>query len=260
MSVLVGQGGISGWRLLQRTGEKQLQMVARDPQVARDRVRFEQAKSNLGSAAAIVGDFQTLKVVLTAFGLEGDLPNKAFIRKILESDLSDPKSLANRLSDKRYLNLAEAFGLGNEGASPNPNALAQRVSTLFLEREFERQVGEADPNLRLALNAKRELAALADRPSSERTKWFGVLGSSPLRSVLERALGLPQDSRRMPIDAQMEMFRDAAERRFGIEFFKQLQDPARLDKVIDSFVARAGVSDSPLRGPYSIALAILGRG
>lgn len=257
MTVVIGQGGLSGWRLLQRTGDKQLQMVARDPQVARDRAHFEQAKVHYGSADAIVGDFQTLKVALTAFGLEEDLPNKAFIRKILESDLGDPKSLANRLSDKRYRDLAEAFGLGTEGARPDPEDVAQRVGASFLEREYERQVGEADPNLRLAMNARRELASMADRTSTEKTKWYEVLGSPPLRSVLEGALALPKDSSRMPIDAQMEMFRKAAERRFGSDFFRQLQDPARLDKVIDSFLVQAEVSESKSRGPYSVALAIL---
>jgi len=261
VTVLIGQGGFSGWRLLQRTAGKQLQMLARDPQVGRERDRFAQAAGRHASAEAIVGDYQTLKVALTAFGLEADLPNKAFIRKILESELSDPKSLANRLSDKRYRKFAEAFGLGPGAERPKPETLAAHVNALFLEREFERQVGEADPNLRLALNAKRELALLANRNTTDRTKWFEVLGTPPLRSVLEGALGLSKDSARMPVDAQAEMFREAAERRFGAGFFARLDDdPQLLGKVIESFLARASALASRPRGPYSAALVILGAG
>lgn len=254
----VGTGGLAGWRLLQRTTDRQLASLARDPQVARERARFEAGAAAYASAEALVGDYGMLKVALTAFGLEADLPNKAFLRKVLESDLTDPKSLANRLSDKRYRQFAETFGLGGETPPPPPPAaIARKVSGLYLQREFERRVGEADANLRLAMNAERELALMAGRAGSDRTKWFEVMGTPPLRQVMEGALGLPKETVRMPIDRQADLFAAAAERRFGIRGFGDLATPAARQGLIDAFLARASLQTSPATGPWSAALTIL---
>ncbi|MRX49016.1 DUF1217 domain-containing protein [Paracoccus sp. S-4012] len=257
MRPLVGGGGLAGWRLLQRTSGQQLSALARDPQVARERARFEAGADKLDSAQALVGDYQMLKVALSAFGLEADLPNKAFLRKVMESDLSDPKSLANRLTDKRYRQLAETFGLGAGGVPPEPDAIAARVSGLYLEREFERRVGEVDGNLRLAMNAGRELASIAGRSSSDRTKWFEVMGTPPLRQVMEAALGLPKETIRMPIDRQVELFAETASRRLGIGSFNQLEDPATMSRIVDAFLARASLQATAVSGPWNAALAIL---
>lgn len=256
MRPAIGAGGLAGWRLLQRTTGQQLATLARDPQVARESARFEAGAAKAASAEALVGDYQMLKVALTAFGLEADLPNKAFLRKVLESDLADPKSLANRLTDKRYRQFADAFGLGAGALRPKPRAVAQRVTGLYLKREFERRVGEADPNLRLAMNAERELAAIAARPSSDRTRWFEVMGTPPLRQVMEGALGLPKETVRLPIDAQAEVFAEAASRRFGIGSFADLQAPGTLGRLLEAFLARAG-APAMATGPYSSALTIL---
>ena len=96
---VVGQGGYAGWRLLARTGEAQKALVARDPQVARDTALVRAKLGQVGSAEELVSDFRLLRTTLSAFGLEADASNRFFIRKVLESDLDDPKSLANRLGD-----------------------------------------------------------------------------------------------------------------------------------------------------------------
>lgn len=254
--IAAGIGGLAGWRLLQRTGEQQLAALARDPQVARERARFEAGTDKLTSAEALVGDYQMLKVALTAFGLENDLPNKAFLRKVLESDLSDPKSLVNRLTDKRYRQFAEAFGLGAGGAAAQPAAVARRVSSLYLERELERRMDDVDPNLRLAMNAERELALIARSGSTDRTKWFEVMGNTPLREVVQTALGLPEATVQMPVDSQAELFAEAASRRFGVSSFADFAAAGPRGRLIDTFLARASVQSTSAT-PYSTALAIL---
>lgn len=256
----IGTGGLAGWRLLQRNADRQLQALARDPQVARERRRFEEGAARHGTAEALVGDWQMLKVALTAFGLEADLPNKAFIRKVLESDLADPKSLANRLSDKRYRGFAEALGLGAGAPPADPATVAKRVSGLYLERELERRIGEADPNIRLAMNARRELAVIAGRDSSERTKWFEIMGTPPLRQVMEGALGLSRETIRLPIDRQAELFAAGAARRFGMNSFGDITAPGTLGRIIDSFLARASIGAAAMASPYSTALTILRAG
>jgi hypothetical protein len=54
----------------------------------------------------------------------------AFMRKVLESDLSDPKSFANKLSDTRYVAFAKQFNFGTTGNVPTGLTYAQDDSHL----------------------------------------------------------------------------------------------------------------------------------
>lgn len=54
---------------------------------------------------------------MKAYGLEDMTYAKAFMRKVLESDLSDANSYANKLVDKRYREFAAAFTFGGSEAA-----------------------------------------------------------------------------------------------------------------------------------------------
>lgn len=255
MSVSVGLGGISGWKTLQRTEVRQLELIANDPVVQRDTTYFRTNISDNTSAADLVGDYRMLSVALGAFGLEQDIANKAFIRKVLESDLSDDKSLVNRLSDKRYLRLAQAFQLGEAGG--DKVALGEKVTDAYLQREYERRVGETDENLRLALNARRELQQFAGRESSNKTLWYEVLGNPPLREVFEGAFGFGDAYGKLSVDRQVEEFTKAAERYLGSSAFADISTEKGIDKLITNYLARTQVAAGSVQNRYSSALALL---
>lgn len=255
--MIYGAGGLSGlaaWRLLQRTADSQMVRLAQEPSVQRERLVFIERMTASHDADSLIGDFRSMKVALTAFGLEADLGNKAFIKKILTSDLNDEKSLANRLADKRYRSMAQAFGYSTNGqpSEGTAEAIAQR----YIEREFERRVGEGNNDLRLALYASRELAVIASSNASDDTKWYSILGSAPLAQVVRVALGLPESMARAPIDQQLSTMREAASRKLGIKDLNALTDPALLDRLLDNFVIRSAAS-STTSTPYNTALALL---
>ena len=108
-------GGIGGWTLLKRTLEQQQAQFARSPSVQRDIDHFRENIGKVQSAEQLVSDRRLLTVALGAFGLQDDVNNRAFIRKVLESPEDDPRALANRLGDRRYTELARAFGFGEPG-------------------------------------------------------------------------------------------------------------------------------------------------
>lgn len=66
----------------------------------------------LPSADALVEDGDLLRAALDTFGLGTDVRNTHFLKLVLNSDLSDPTSFANALSDKRYAQFSESFGFG----------------------------------------------------------------------------------------------------------------------------------------------------
>ncbi|WP_420863681.1 DUF1217 domain-containing protein [Algirhabdus cladophorae] len=107
--------GVAGYDFLARTRVTQQALLAQSAEVLRETEGFAEDIKNVQSAEQLVEDRQLLKVALGAFGLLDDLENKAFIQKVLESDMSDSDSFANRLTDTRYQALAQAFDFAGQG-------------------------------------------------------------------------------------------------------------------------------------------------
>ncbi|MBS8226146.1 DUF1217 domain-containing protein [Vannielia litorea] len=108
---IVPLGGLLGWQFLQRTQESQQQTLASSTTVQRDMAEFEERIASVKTPEDLVSDFRLLRIALGAFGLADDIGNKYFIQKVLEEGTAEG-SLASRLSDTRYRDLAEAFGFG----------------------------------------------------------------------------------------------------------------------------------------------------
>ena len=252
--ISIGIGGIAGWKIVQRSEDRQIAAVEADPVVQRSTEYFREKIGGVSGAAELVKDYRLLSTALSAFGLEDDIANKAFIQKILESDTSDKNSLVNRLSDKRYLRMAEAFGFG--GAKPAGD-LGEVVGKAFVQREFERRIGEGDENLRLALNARRELEGLAGRTSSDKTLWYEVMGNPPLRKVFEGAFGFGKTYGQLDVDRQLDEFMKASERYLGTASFADLTQPDTIDRLIVNFMARSQIETGGAQNRYSTALTLL---
>lgn len=252
---LVGQGGYAGWRILSRTVDKQTALIAREASVARDTNHVQAKIETLKNPDELLSDYRLLKTTLSAFGLEADVNKKFFIRKVLESDLTDPKSLANRLSDKRYRNLAESFGFATK-LNTRPKGLAADITQRHVAAELERRVGTVDGNLRLAMNAQRELASIARSSSSDSTRWYSVLGSIPLRKVVEGALGLSSSFAKLPIDRQLEEVKVRTGRLIGDGSPSAFADPTKLEKLIQHFLVRSAAVTAP-QSSYNAALQLL---
>lgn len=231
--------GYGGWAFLQRTKAVQQTAFVRSPQMNR---LAEHAQANLAkvnSAEALVADRKLLEVALGAFGLGEEINNKFFIRKVLESPLDDPKSLANKLSDRRFAKLAVAFGFGTPGGTPPRDAtFANRVVEAWRTRSFEVAVGERDDTMRLAMNADRELAEMAISGATNNTMWYSVMGNPPLRKVLEGALGLPTSFGRLDLDRQMSEFKARARNTFGSDNLAHFSDPKAREDLVRKFLLR----------------------
>ena len=83
--------------------------VAQQPDVARNAAYY---KDNIGKVKTVddlLKDHRLYQYAMKAYGLEDMTYAKAFMKKVLESDLSDANSFANKLTDKRYREFAAAF-------------------------------------------------------------------------------------------------------------------------------------------------------
>ncbi|MFO6464922.1 DUF1217 domain-containing protein [Jannaschia sp. KMU-145] len=236
--------GLAGWRALQQSMPRQREIHDQSPAIARDLDYFRARIGDVQSAEELVSDYRLLRVALGAFGLSDEIGSRALIRRVLAEGTIQEDALANKLTDRRYRTMARAFGFGD---FPTPNSqlpgFSDRIEALYRERIFEVAVGDVAPDMRLALNASRELADLAGGAGSSRTKWFTLMGTPPIREVMEVALGLPASIGTLPIDRQITEFIDRAEAIFGTSDLSRLGAEPLLAEVLDRFTTLASLSD-----------------
>lgn len=230
--------GVSGWAMLKRTMVAQSAALSTAPDMARDVDYFRAKIGQINTADQLVSDRRLLKVALGAFGLEADINNKAFIKKVLTDGTQSSTALANKLADKRYQQMSAAFGFDQKTPVTQNADFATKILTAYKARAFETAVGTQDEDLRLALNAQRELASLAGRSSSETTKWLTILGSAPLCKVFQKALGLPSGTSALNLDQQLGLYKAKAAAVFGESTISQFADSTKSESLIKRFLSR----------------------
>jgi hypothetical protein len=247
--------GVLGWEFLKRSEATQSATMARQPILQRDEAYFRSRIGEIDTAEELVSDRRLLRISLEAFGLEQDLNARAFVRKVLEEGTLTTDALANRLTDPRYKEMAATFGFGNFSVpSTKISTFADGVMARWKVARFETAVGAVNNDMRLALNARRELAELARDDGTERSKWFRVLGNPPLWEVMRKALGLPRSLGSQDIDRQAAVLQSRARSVFGAETVSQFSDPARTEQAIRRFLAASSAEAAAVQSPAVILL------
>jgi hypothetical protein len=252
-------GGLTGWRFLQSTYDRQFETFTKSVELKRDVEYFTENIISVETAEDLVKDRRLLSVALGAFGLQDDLNNRYFIKKVLEEGTLNDDSLANRFADPRYAELSKAFGLGpGETRKTAEPEFGRRLVDRFQENRFEVAAGEQNSAMRIALYAKREVKNLADSDGSVDTKWFKIMGDPPLRSLFEKALNLPKSFGQIDIDQQLGVFKERAAKQFGTSDVGVFSDTAKLDDLVTKFIVRDQISNfNSSLSSGSIALALL---
>ena len=80
---VVAGTGLVAWRFLQRTYNLQFENFQQSAQLQRDTDYFLENISKVKTAEDLVSDRQLLSVALGAFGLQDDLDNKYFLKRVL---------------------------------------------------------------------------------------------------------------------------------------------------------------------------------
>jgi len=253
---IVPTGGLAGWRFLQRTYDTQFEAFSQSVTLQRDTDYFKENIGKITTAEALVSDRRLLSVALGAFGLQDDIDNRYFIRKIFEEGSINEDALAQRFSDPRYQEMSQAFGFGpGEYLKTGQSVFADVIVQRFQTNSFEVAAGEQDDAMRVALYAQHELEEVALMDGSIGTKWFTIMGDPPLRQLFEKALGLPASVGQIDIDQQLEVFKDRAASVFGSEDPAQFADEALRQDVITKYIVRDQL-DAFSAGQSSNAIAL----
>ncbi len=255
---ILPMSGYSGWAFLQRTKEAQEAAHARSPELKADQEYFAKNISSVETPADLIGDYRLLKVALTAFGLAEDLPNKAFIQKVLQEGSIDPESFANRMVDKRYLALTRSFGFDLGTPNTKLSEFADNILGAYRERSFEISVGDQNSDFRLGLSMSRELGRIAATNNTDDGMWYAVMGNEPVRKVFETALDLPSAVAQLDIDEQLGIFKKKAQQLLGDHQISQFKDPEKIDSLTRTFLVKSELKSlNTAMSSGSIALMLL---
>jgi hypothetical protein len=258
---VIPSAGLTGWRFLQRTYDAQFETFSNSAIVQRDTDYFREKIGQISTAEDLVADRRLLAVALGAFGLQDDLDNRYFIRKILEEGTVNEDALANKFADTRYKELSAAFGFGpTESVKTSETSFADAIVAGFQAGSFEIAAGAQDDAMRVALYAQRSLATLASSEMSDDAKWFTVLGDPPLRDLFEKALNLPGEIGQIDIDQQLGVFKDRARSVFGSSDLSLFSDDTLRQDAITKYILRNQLSNFGVgMSGQSIALMLLQR-
>lgn len=251
--------GYAGWKFLERTKENQQVVFNSSAQIKRDTLYFEENISSIKSADELVSNRRLMSIALGAFGLDDDIGNTFFIKRVLADGTTNDEALANKLSDKRYFAMSKAFGFGDLAtANTQLSDFSKKIVSAYQTKQFEVAIGNQNENIRLALSVESDLDDLFSKKLSSKGAWFQVIGTPTLRRVFSEALGMPSSLASLDVDRQLQEFRERSEKIFGNGDVGKFSNPEDREKLIRKFLIQSEIgAGKTATTPGSVALVLL---
>lgn len=117
--------------LVSRDLQTSLKRVAQQTDVSREATYYKENISKVTSVDEFLDDYRLYSYAMKAHGLEDMTYAKAFMRKILDSDLTDEDSFANKLTDDRYRDFATAFNFSKEETTAQSSTQVDSMVDLY---------------------------------------------------------------------------------------------------------------------------------
>lgn len=213
----------TGYRLIASNMPRTLDRISKNPTVCRETEYYRKKIGDVKTINDFMSDTRLYNYALKAFGLEDMAYAKAFIRKVLCEGVQNKTAMANKLSDKRYYELAQSFDFVSKGEAVTQSAEAtQAVIDKFIRQTLEKEAGKQNEGVRLALYFDRKSQSLANA--------YDILGDKALIKIVQTAFGWPDTLSRSDIDKQAK----AIEAKID---FSKLKDPKYVAKFLSRFVS-----------------------
>lgn len=132
------------YNIVSRDLQRSLDRVAKQTSVSKE---AEYYKANIGKVKSVddfMKDARIYNYAVKAYGLEDMAYAKAFIRKVLESDLSDDNSFANKLTDKRYRDFAASFNFNTATTIAQTSSQIDKMLGLYSATMTAQEEGAGD--------------------------------------------------------------------------------------------------------------------
>lgn len=114
-----------------------LARIAKQAAVKGDQQYYDTHIGKVKNVDEFLSDYKLYSYAMKAYGLDDMTYAKAFMKKVLTSDLSDTSSFANKLTDSRYRQFAAAFNFGSKSQNQTAQSDTQKSDTIGLyEQSF----------------------------------------------------------------------------------------------------------------------------
>jgi uncharacterized protein DUF1217 len=226
---------------------RNIRMTAVEPEVKRALDAFTTGVGKAKTVQELLANPAVMKVLMTANGLADQIPYTALARKTLQSDLSDPKSLANKLTDTRWKPVVQAYDFTNKGLSviQDPKVIST-IANAYAEVTWRKSLDAATPGLSNALAFRKEASTISSVDQ--------ILGDPVMRKVVTTALEIPLEIAFQPLQAQEK----AISTRLDIA---KLKDPKFVEGFVQRYLLAAGAkAASTGTTPDMFALSVQSRG
>lgn len=215
-----GQTPAAALAAAEKNQSKSIKATATQPAVKLTIEAFTEGVNGAKSVQDLLSNPAVMRVLLTANGLADQIPYHALAQQALQSDLSDPKSLANTLTDTRWKSVAKTYDFAKQGlALIKQSKVMNAITDGYAEVTWRKSLDTTTPGLSNALTFRDQAVKF--------TSAIQILGDPVLRNVVTTALGIPLQIAFQPLEAQEK----AITTRLDI---KKLQDP----KFVESFAQR----------------------
>jgi hypothetical protein len=225
-----------------------IKMTAAQPAVKRALDAFTAGVNSAKSVQQLLANPAVMQVLLTANGLADQVPFTALAVKALQSNLTDPTSLANKLTDTRWKPVVQTYDFANSGLKVIKNSkVLSTLANAYAEVTWRQSLDAATPGLSNALTFRSEASTI--------TSVDQILGDPVMRTVVTTALGIPEQIAFQPLQAQEK----AISAQLDVTKFK---DPKYVETFVQRYLLAAASSASTTTSttPDMTALATQAQG
>ncbi len=217
------QTTLSTYRTIANNLDRSLEATASQQSVA---TATEYYKSHIGDVKSVddfMKDTRLYNYAMKAYGLEDMAYAKGLMRTVLTEGIEDSSSLANKLTDERFLKFATAFNFAANGEeTTQATTVQQGVVDLYTRQTLETEAGSDNEAVQLALYFQREAPNV--------NSVYDLLADTALWTVIQTAFGFPDSMSNADIELQAK----AVSQQIDIA---DLSDPTKLEKLITRFAA-----------------------
>ncbi|MBW9115739.1 DUF1217 domain-containing protein [Rhizobium cauense] len=121
------------YNILSGNMKQSLDRVASQATIKRDAEYYEANINKVKDVDDFLGNYRLYSYAMKAYGLEDMTYAKAFMKKVLESDLTDANSFANKLTDTRYKEFAAAFNFSAPAADAQSDSQEDDLIGLYTQ-------------------------------------------------------------------------------------------------------------------------------
>ena len=226
--------------------DRDIGRTAERPEIKRAIDGFRAGVAKATSVDALLRDPRVLEVLLTANGLGDQTSRPALARKALMSDLTDPQSVANRITDSRWKPAIQTYDFANRGLDviKDPRVI-DRLASGYAEVKWRKSLDATTPGLSNALTFRAQAGKV--------TSALQILGDPVLRDVVTTALRIPKQIAFQPLTAQ----ENAITVRLKIE---KLSDPKFVEAFAQRYLLAAAENAAGTSKPDLTTLAVRSAG